>query len=564
MKNITILLVGMSLLICNQFAYSSGKADSPGNDPVIQSGEQSLKVSSSSELLILAQNWVNNYNSANPSAKITLDQLIEGKSQAFDHLSLITEKKSAEINNQPIWKMVVGRDVIVPVVNAKNPMMSQLQQTGISSGKFALLLTDPEKRSWADCIANGQNNPVHIYISDNEGVKNGLADFSKIDISSGTALAVKTPAEVLAAVQTDPYAIGFCRLNDLRTNLSGYENVRLLPIDKNGNGRIDYFENIYSDLDAFAHGVWIGKYPTSLINNIYAVSSSKPVNQKELAFLSWILDDNGQMMLNSTGYCSLTNGEMKSNLSSLISPAMGEIQEVKTATAPYSWPIALTVIVLIGLFSIIFLYSKKRAESMMPDQQIHIAPMLIENTIHVPKGLYFDKTHTWAFMEKDGNVKVGLDDFLQHITGKLTRIMMKKPGETVRRGEKIVTIVQNGKQLNLYAPLSGTILQQNESLLSDSSIINSSPYSDGWVYLIEPRNWLREVQFMFMGEKYASWLRDEFIRLKEFISASVKTNNLAYAHVVIQDGGELTDNVLAEMDPEVWEDFQTRFIDTSR
>ena len=558
-----ILLVGMSLLICNQLAYPLSKADNPGKVSVIQSAEQSLKVSSSAELKILAQSWINNYNSTHPSEKIILDQFIEGKTQTFDNLSFITEKNSLEINSQTNWKMVVGRDVIVPVINAKNPMMGQLQQTGISSTKFALLLNDPDKRSWAECLANGQKTPIHIYISDDEGVKNGLADFTKTGINTSKGLLVKTPAEVLAAVQTDLYAIGFCKLNDLRANLSGYDDLSILPIDKNGNGRLDNFENIYGNLDVFTNGVWIGKYPSTLIDNIYAVSSSKPVDENELAFLSWILD-NGQILLNKNGYCNLTSGEMKSNLASLIIPSKGEIQEAKTAASPESWPIVLTVTVLIGLFFIIFIYSKKRVESNMPDQQIHIAPLLIENTIHVPKGLYFDKSHTWAFMEKDGNVKVGLDDFLQHITGKLTRIMMKEPGETVRRGEKIVTIVQNGKQLNLYAPLSGTILQQNESLLSDSSIVNSSPYSEGWVYLIEPKNWFREVQFMFMGEKYAEWLKDEFIRLREFISASVKTNNLVYAHVVLQDGGELTDNILADMDPEVWEDFQTQFINTSR
>ena len=69
---------------------------------------------------------------------------------------------------------------------------------------------------------------------------------------------------------------------------------------------------------------------------------------------------------------------------------------------------------------------------------------------------------------------------------------------------------------------------------------------------------------MLMGEGYADWLRDEFTRLKEFITASIRKDNLVYAHVILQDGGELTDNVLADLGPEVWEDFQTRFIDTSR
>jgi hypothetical protein len=94
--------------------------------------------------------------------------------------------------------------------------------------------------------------------------------------------------------------------------------------------------------------------------------------------------------------------------------------------------------------------------------------------------------------------------------------------------------------------------------------MNSSPFTDGWVYLIEPKNWLREIQFLSMGENYQEWLQAEFTRLKDFFAASVRSNTAVYAHIILQDGGELTDNVLADLEPEVWEDFQTKFIDTSK
>ncbi|MDO9613171.1 MAG: hypothetical protein Q7J86_01430, partial [Bacteroidota bacterium] len=113
-------------------------------------------------------------------------------------------------------------------------------------------------------------------------------------------------------------------------------------------------------------------------------------------------------------------------------------------------------------------------------------------------------------------------------------------------------------------PISGIIIEQNQKLISDTSMINSSPFSKGWVYLIEPKNWLREIQFMIMGENYREWLHNEFTRLKDFFAASARINSEAYAHITLQDGGELTDNVLTDLEPEVWEDFQTKFIDTSK
>ena len=129
-----------------------------------------------------------------------------------------------------------------------------------------------------------------------------------------------------------------------------------------------------------------------------------------------------------------------------------------------------------------------------------------ENTIVVPKGLYFDKTHTWAFMDKDGMVKIGIDDFFPHVTGLLTGIKMKNSGETIKKNEVFVSIIRNGKQLNIKAPVSGIIKTQNKALLTNTSLINSFPYSDGWVYMIEPTNWVREIQFLFIAEKFSIWL----------------------------------------------------------
>jgi hypothetical protein len=67
-----------------------------------------------------------------------------------------------------------------------------------------------------------------------------------------------------------------------------------------------------------------------------------------------------------------------------------------------------------------------------------------------------------------------------------------------------------------------------------------------------------------MGEKYKEWLSDEFKRLKDFFSALVMSDNSVYQQIILQDGGELSDNFLSDLGPEVWENFQTSFIDTSK
>jgi hypothetical protein len=141
---------------------------------------------------------------------------------------------------------------------------------------------------------------------------------------------------------------------------------------------------------------------------------------------------------------------------------------------------------------------------------------------------------------------------------------MRGEGHKVKKGEHILSLIQNGKQLNIYAPISGTILEKNSALDTNSAMLNYSPYNDGWVYRIEPTNWLRENQLLFMADKHRQYIKNEFSRLKDFLADILKADNEKYAMVVLQDGGELIDNTLANLGPEVWEDFQSKFIDPSR
>ena len=67
---------------------------------------------------------------------------------------------------------------------------------------------------------------------------------------------------------------------------------------------------------------------------------------------------------------------------------------------------------------------------------------------------------------------------------------------------------------------------------------------------------------MDMAGKYRLWIDNEFSRLKDFLALTLKPGSLEYSHAVMQDGGVLKEGVLAEFGPEVWDDFQTKFLDT--
>jgi glycine cleavage system H lipoate-binding protein/ABC-type phosphate transport system substrate-binding protein len=554
----SIFVTGILLLL---FCGSANSTEAAGKSAALQQGK--VTILTTPDLYQLTSIWAGEYTSRNPGIKIEVSKVASNSIElgAAGSLSFISTKSQAAIANAKNWKMVVGRNIIVPVMNTGNLYLKEILHQGVSPAQFAMLIENPDKQNWGTLFAAGQNKPVHIYIVDNETIKSGVVKFLQLTQLPVNGITIGTKDEVIPAIQKDPDAIGFCNVVDILDagNQSLVENIRLLPIDKNGNGTMDHIEDIYGDLNIFQRGIWLGKYPKTLYNNIYATGSEQPVEAEEQAFLAWVLSD-GQQYMNANGFADLAGSESRAQLDKLNTEVINVEPTKETSQA------GLILLIIVGFITagvivgaVIRRYKKQ--ESVIPDFNIS-SPGFDEDSVVLPQGLYFDKSHTWAFMEKNGNVTIGIDDFLQHITGPITRIEMKNPGERIKKGDLLFSIIQSGKQLDLYAPVSGIIKKQNIVLSENSSFMNTSPYSEGWVYIIEPNNWIREIQFLDMAASYRKWISNEFSRVKDFLAATLKPESLEYSHVVLQDGGVLKDGVLADFGPEVWDDFQTNFLDT--
>ena len=561
MKTKFFILFMFSFLLCSNIGFCNEKNDNKNGEQLASAASQTLQIVSSPELNDLATSWLAGFGFLHPEQKIVLSSQTEVIPLKEGNLYLVANNQTLE-SDKSVWKMVIGHDVIVPVINTKNPLFEEISKKGITSDDLAKLIS--EDPNWSMVTDGTSTVPFKCYITDNQQVITKIAGFTKTDQAVIGATKISTAVELISLVQQNVNAIGFCKLTDaLNTGKNEFAaQIGIIPFDKNRNGRIDSFENIYANPLTLTRGAWIGKYPRELCGDIYAMSVVKPTNQSALDFMTYVTGV-GQDFIKASGYSILSSTERKANMLLLSNPVPPSDSGKTVPFIPLSWILALGAIILILLFAV--LYNLKRTKrATIEGEDIEITPALNENSILAPRGLYYDKTHTWAFMEQDGMVKIGIDDFIKHVTGPLTQLKMKSPGERVRKGERILTIIRDGKQLNLYSPVSGFIRKQNESLVTTPSKINTAPFTDGWVYQIEPGNWVREASFMFMFEKYREWLEDEFTRLKDFLAASANSNTVVYQHVVLQDGGELKDNVLSDLGPEVWEDFQTRFIDTSK
>lgn len=565
MKTRICLFIGLLLL---SYSIAVSKETTIGNDAT-QKG--SINVFTSPNLYPLTMKWASEYGNLNPGMKISVIKSVHNNIadllKTGTGIGFITDESYPALPNQSTWNMVVGRDVIVPVMNAANPFRDEIYRKGITPEGLARILANPENQNWGMLMGNTKNIPdipMHYYIVNEPSIISGVANFMNTNLLSHIGIKVSNAQEMISAIQKDPDALGFCRLFQIidPNNQRIAEHINLVPIDKNGNGKIDYVEAIYDNLQDFSRGVWIGKYPKALFNNIYSVASVKPKNEAELAFLNWVLTD-GQQFLSANGYSDLVLSERQTQLARINEPPI-----YATSLSPAYSILTVILLFLFAIVAIGFIADNlvrriRNRKGAIVNSAFTFHPVFDENSIVIPKGLYFDKTHTWAFMKKDGKVKIGIDDFLQHVTGPLTRIEMKNTGEKIKKGDYLLTIIQKGKQLNIYSPVTGTITAQNKNLITKSALINTAPFTDGWIYIVEPTNWLLEIQFLTMAEKYKTWLKEEASRLKDFFAGAVRIHAPAFA-MVLQDGGVLRDGILTDLGPEVWEDFQTKFIDINR
>ena len=123
---------------------------------------------------------------------------------------------------------------------------------------------------------------------------------------------------VADAVRNNNYGIGYNNLNfvfDMQTR-KPYQGLSVIPIDLNGNGKIDKEEDFYHSLDEVMNAINTGQYPSPPARALYFVSAGKPTSKLAIAFLQWILTD-GQKYVGEAGYVTLKPDIIKEELTKL-------------------------------------------------------------------------------------------------------------------------------------------------------------------------------------------------------------------------------------------------------
>lgn len=104
---------------------------------------------------------------------------------------------------------------------------------------------------------------------------------------------------------------------------------------------------------------------------------------------------------------------------------------------------------------------------------------------NVPNELKYKDSHEWVRKEADGTYTVGITEHAQELLGDMVFVDLPEVGRVVESGEDCAVAESVKAASDIYAPLSGEILAVNEELESSPELINSDPYTDGWLFKIK-------------------------------------------------------------------------------
>jgi glycine cleavage system H protein len=189
-----------------------------------------------------------------------------------------------------------------------------------------------------------------------------------------------------------------------------------------------------------------------------------------------------------------------------------------------------------------------------------LVPSLQPERFILPAGIFFSRGHTWANLLFSGQVKVGVDDFLQKLLGRVDAVTLPPLGVKVKQGEPLVAIRQGGRTTMLPAPVDGVVCAVNSELEKAPGLLKRDPYTRGWLVALRPTNLAANLSRMSVGESALLWLKGELTRLQEFLYVTLTLRRDALVGATAADGGLLADGLLEHLDDETWTGFQARFL----
>jgi glycine cleavage system H protein len=126
--------------------------------------------------------------------------------------------------------------------------------------------------------------------------------------------------------------------------------------------------------------------------------------------------------------------------------------------------------------------------------------------MNTPKELRYSEEHEWVRVEGD-KVRIGITDFAQSELGDIVFVELPEVGTEITANEPFGSVESVKTVSELYAPISGKVVEVNEELNDNPEFVNESPYEKAWMIVVEPSD-LSEVDNLLTAEQYEAMINE--------------------------------------------------------
>ena len=292
----------------------------PKPEPVADDLQGTISISGAFALYPITVKWASEFKKLHP--KVTFNISAGGAGKGItDALSGLVDIGLASRDIDPsevkkgAYTIYVTKDAVVPTFNANNPNAAALLAKGVTRNEFLNVFVTGSITNWKQ-LGGKVSVPIHIYNrSDAAGAGETWAKYFGKKQEDLLGVGVYGDPGLAQAVKKDVTGIGYnnlAYLYDLKTRKQ-IPGISVLPIDVNGNGKIDANENFYGTIDQLTEAIATGKYPSPPARNLGFLFKGKPKKKELIEFVKYVLTT-GQKFVDENGYIALSNAKLQEEL----------------------------------------------------------------------------------------------------------------------------------------------------------------------------------------------------------------------------------------------------------
>ena len=126
----------------------------------------------------------------------------------------------------------------------------------------------------------------------------------------------------------------------------------------------------------------------------------------------------------------------------------------------------------------------------------------------IPSDLKYTKSHEWVRQAQNGALEVGITDHAQSALGDLVFVEVPDVGRALSAGEACAVVESVKAASDVYSPLAGKVIANNDALASKPELLNEDPYGAGWLFRLETTG-SAAVSSLMSASAYESFLAEE-------------------------------------------------------